>query len=1441
MDEIEPPYDDESKRPKTLTRNRHIDEVLYVAGRKPIEEQEQYDIMFVTTSVDEEEATQQRKTTFGFTVSQPAEYLKGPTGIIKDIALRCGIDMDKCYYTALCKWLLPRIKRTKPPMKTLRWGMPILMDEIKRVKPKIIVCLGKQVFDLLSDTKVGFDDAHGGWFWSTEANAHLYVMYAPGTLIGKPDLYEHFRVDFTEIERKRRILDGDDINDIPVRFEVIRDEQALRDWVDYIDNLDPWPGLFDDEGNKLIGVDCEWHGRQHVDGQLRTIQFAWTESDAVVLEFRNEKNEWSFEFGEPRFDDPMWAYDDKMNHGAIMRLLDENGQKGKYKLVGSIISPVLNKPTFKWVGHHYAADAPWMDYWLDLETYQKCAMDTEFAQQTVDEASELKLERGIGMKYTTLGLYNQELVMWKKANKALCEDGYGYIPSKILHPYGARDVIAPLRAYPKIKRQLQAQQLWDYYRTIHNPFVTDTFASFCQVGLPMDVPLMEDLRVLFHFVREQLEAHLKERIHNEAKAHIMGHLMDEVPVNGLKIAVEVLKQVSADAALAMIKPVVQLENIPKWISRVNHLFDSKTFNIRSPDQMRAWLFDIEGLEPIKTTNQKAKGLPSMSWEKVLDLPPERQRLYTPAVDKQTLQILSMQLDTVDELLNLNAVGNLCKAFLKEADVWFDEETGEEVIEENGLFQWIAEATKRIHGQTSCTGTSRPRTWAPNTLNIPKYVNMRIALTTVRVLRECHERGELPEHLMKWLGKTEKELPSLRSCIKAPPGWCFVESDYKTAEMHALAAASGDVDLRRILNDPDPEWAVLKKKMYGASFVRIAFSDTADSGIPERMQNPDMLMHVWKEGKMLGPVSEDDLARNADGSVKCRGYDIHWSIAERIYETPRELMVEDIHRAAGKVINFCLAEGQPVLTNRGWIPIEQLLPCDLLWDGVEWCSHAGLHYSGEREVRLYGGLWATPGHNVWTDRGKIKFERARLEQAGLIEIGRAGQTTDCHWPDHLPGNHSENGAGLLRGSDGVPVVQQAGGEGSPEHGEGNVEQVQMPTWRGTSGLRYTDGDLEVPRVAIQRDDTAVLQGHARVDLPLSGAGHRGGVPESQGVHPVGAGEVAERDIQAQGLRQGGQQRELLEGQPSAGLTLRQFVEQEKVRLARFKDGAGVLGETPGGDLHGQHVSGSHAPGHVGGGDSGASQTQQESRMAKTYDILNVGPRRRFVCAGVLVSNSSAYGASPASLERKIESDTGVKPPPGTGQKGLDAIKQRQPRATEYLEEMGNIPKGKGYYRAASGRVCHCNTHSAGSGVGWRTRNSIESALGRELKNYPMQESVASTSARACIWGLELYRQLGMQARTITCLYDSLVTMCPLEERFVVSKLHQAIMSDMNAWVYDDQYGKRTLRYEIDTDLHYRWSTKLRGTEADQLADTEWHPTPDRLKWTLTCKNWDMFVS
>lgn len=227
---------------------------------------------------------------------------------------------------------------------------------------------------------------------------------------------------------------------------------------------------------------------------------------------------------------------------------------------------------------------------------------------------------------------------------------------------------------------------------------------------------------------------------------------------------------------------------------------------------------------------------------------------------------------------------------------------------------------------------------------------------------------------------------------------------------------------------------------------------------------------------------------------------------------------------------------------------------------------------------------------------------------------------------------------------------------------------------------------------------------------------------------------------------------------------------------------------------------------------------------------------------MLSNfSSAYGASPNSLERKIESDTGVKPEDGVGQKGLDAIKARQPRATEFLDEMAALPKTKGYYRAASGRIRHCLLHGAGSGVGWRIRNSLESALGRELRNVGPQESVGATAARACVWANHLYRKLGLKARVLTCLYDSLVSICPLEERFVVERIQEAMMSTVNTWTYDDEHGHRVLQYGVDKDFNYRWSTYPSDEEKKQLHDPSWHPTPDKLKHLLTFKNWQLLVS
>jgi len=108
---------------------------------------------------------------------------------------------------------------------------------------------------------------------------------------------------------------------------------------------------------------------------------------------------------------------------------------------------------------------------------------------------------------------------------------------------------------------------------------------------------------------------------------------------------------------------------------------------------------------------------------------------------------------------------------------------------------------------------------------------------------------------------------------------------------------------------------------------------------------------------------------------------------------------------------------------------------------------------------------------------------------------------------------------------------------------------------------------------------------------------------------------------------------------------------------------------------------------------------------------------------------------------------------------------------------------------------------------------------------LQESVASTAARAGKWILDACIRFGLKARPITILYDSVVTLCPYNERFIVSIMHEIYMSRANTWQYDD----RTLLYTIDNEFNYRWSTSPTKEERAILAATDWNGTPAHMKW------------
>lgn len=231
---------------------------------------------------------------------------------------------------------------------------------------------------------------------------------------------------------------------------------------------------------------------------------------------------------------------------------------------------------------------------------------------------------------------------------------------------------------------------------------------------------------------------------------------------------------------------------------------------------------------------------------------------------------------------------------------------------------------------------------------------------------------------------------------------------------------------------------------------------------------------------------------------------------------------------------------------------------------------------------------------------------------------------------------------------------------------------------------------------------------------------------------------------------------------------------------------------------------------------------------TYDIIDVGPNNRFISDGILVHNSSSYGGTATSISRKIEADTGVKATPEEAQALLDAVEQRQPRATEFFKEMEKAPELYGQLKAASGRIRHCHMLAKDVAGMTRTREGQLTALGRECRNFFMQESVGASASRACVsmvdFHLRMKEQYGLQGYPCVCLYDSIVVHCPVEERHIWAKALDLFMNLSDGWYTPGGI----LRYPTDCEFNAGWSTKPDKEFKKQLHDVDWNPTPSHLK-------------
>ena len=88
---------------------------------------------------------------------------------------------------------------------------------------------------------------------------------------------------------------------------------------------------------------------------------------------------------------------------------------------------------------------------------------------------------------------------------------------------------------------------------------------------------------------------------------------------------------------------------------------------------------------------------------------------------------------------------------------------------------------------------------------------------------------------------------------------------------------------------------------------------------------------------------------------------------------------------GKLTENCWGAGTPVLTDRGWVPIERVELRDKLWDGMSWVSHGGRFCSGRKSTITVDGLSVTPDHLILTTEGWTHAERCEGLHRARVQL------------------------------------------------------------------------------------------------------------------------------------------------------------------------------------------------------------------------------------------------------------------------------------------------------------------------------------------------------------------------------------------------------------------------------------------------------------------------
>ncbi|MCH5185202.1 MAG: hypothetical protein J1F64_03665 [Oscillospiraceae bacterium] len=392
-----------------------------------------------------------------------------------------------------------------------------------------------------------------------------------------------------------------------------------------------------------------------------------------------------------------------------------------------------------------------------------------------------------------------------------------------------------------------------------------------------------------------------------------------------------------------------------------------------------------------------------------------------------------------------------------------------------------------------------------------------------------------------------------------------------------------------------------------------------------------------------------------------GGDIYCASASRMFHVPVEKHGVNGHlRQKGKISELaCIAEGSPVLTDKGLVPIENITLSHKLWDGSEWVSHDGVVFRGYKEVITYEGLTATRDHLVWIE-GKsepVRFGFAASCGAHLIQTGY-GRAAVRLGENHISGKAMEQNMEPLLCLDRVRRMRLCSMAEFIKSADRKI--------KGMSELLAAEADPAVAGQEIDRGKAAVRKSAGQGISQLWRKRNQIRLCERNR-----SGIVSDRKVRITkpgiGDRPYRQQRKLCKREHTIRDAQRKQFQQAMYGIKLFFTKIPAVcakccdPETVGGIKQKRN--------HSGRGNSGIGEKEKlevNSGAVRVYDIRNAGRRHCFTVSGKLVHNCG-YGGSVGALKSMGAVEMGVPEDELTGL--ISQWRQANPNIVRLWGEVG----------------------------------------------------------------------------------------------------------------------------------------------------------------------------